>query len=227
MWGAAAVKMGRPLLAKLEVRRRAEVAAALREVGDPIWGMGCPHIGRSTDVERRTSRPSSHHALHPRPGALATMEEWPPGDRSLMNRSRSHLRARGIAALPAIAPLMTLLLAPAMPVSAVSTDTFIDFGSHKHVFNQSTEDEPSVAIDPAHPNILAAGVNDNPDGEACNAGDPTTCPYTDGVGGAGISFSTDGGGTWTAPTYTGYSARSCLGPAEFNATSIYGGWYTP
>ena len=105
-----------------------------------------------------------------------------------------------------------VLLAPAMPVSAVSTDTFIDFGSNKHLFGQSWQDEPSIAIDPAHPQVLAAGVNDNPDGEACNAGDPTTCDYTDGAGGAGISFSTDGGATWTAPTYTGYSARNCVGP---------------
>src|SRR5712671_6086353 len=118
-------------------------------------------------------------------------------------------RARVLILIGALA-----LLAPAMPVGAVTTDTRIDFGSNKHLFSQSRENEPSVAIDPAHPNILAAGVNDNPDGEACNAGDPTSCPFTDGVGGAGISFSTDGGATWTAPTYTGYSARNCLGPAE-------------
>ena len=105
------------------------------------------------------------------------------------------------------------LLASAMPVGAVSTDTRIDFGGNKHVFGQNWEDEPSVAIDLAHPNILAAGVNDNPDGEGCNAGDPTTCPY-DETGGAGISFSTDGGATWTAPIYTGLSARNCLGPEE-------------
>ncbi|HEX8026718.1 MAG TPA: sialidase family protein [Candidatus Limnocylindrales bacterium] len=123
-----------------------------------------------------------------------------------MARSRSRVVVLVVGALA--------LLAPATPVNAVSTDTYIDFGSNKHVFNQNVEDEPSVAIDPAHPNILAAGVNDNPDGEGCNAGDPTTCPYTDGVGGAGISFSTDGGATWTAPTYTGYSARACLGPEE-------------
>lgn len=118
-------------------------------------------------------------------------------------------RSRVLVVIGALA-----LVAPAMPVAAVSTDTRIDFGSNKHVSPQNRENEPFVAIDPAHPNVLAAGVNNNPDGEACNAGDPTTCPFTDGVGGAGISFSTDGGATWTAPTYTGISARHCLGPEE-------------
>lgn len=126
-----------------------------------------------------------------------------------MVRVRLHSRSRVLVLTGGLA-----LLAPAMPVGAVSNDTFIDFGANKHLFGQSWQDEPWIALDPAHPNILAAGVNDNPDGEACDAGDPTTCPYTDGAGGAGISFSTDGGVTWTAPIYNGLSARNCLGPAE-------------
>src|SRR5512135_3788156 len=39
----------------------------------PLWGIGPTRIGRSTDAERRTAQPSSHHALHPTPGEVATM----------------------------------------------------------------------------------------------------------------------------------------------------------
>jgi hypothetical protein len=101
------------------------------------------------------------------------------------------------------------LASPPTPPS----DVLVSVASPPTPFSQNKQNEPAVAIDAHDPSVVVSGANDEIDEESCAAGDPTTCPFTDGVGVSGVYFSFTGGSSWTQPTYRGYTARYCLGTA--------------
>src|SRR4051794_33776494 len=87
------------------------------------------------------------------------------------------------------------LVVPALS-SAASPEAKVSVGSPVTPYLPNGSNEPALAVDANHPNVLAAGANDLVDSSPCNG---TSCDLTPDVGISGIYFSPDQGATWGQP----------------------------
>src|SRR4051812_9024910 len=130
---------------------------------------------------------------------------------------------RKLLAVPLV--VVGVLWGGAAAAWAFNPDVLVTNGSPATPFSQNKQNEPAIANDANHPNVLAAGSNEEIDFEACNPAADNTCPFTPGVGVSGVYFSFDGGASWTQPTYTGLTGRGCLGvigPNDPPCTAVTG-----
>jgi hypothetical protein len=75
--------------------------------------------------------------------------------------------------------LIAAALLFAAAAGTTSAESLVSVGSPTTPFPLSKQNEPSMAIDPAHPSILVAGANEEIDIAPCSGSD---CSFTPGVG---------------------------------------------
>jgi len=124
-----------------------------------------------------------------------------------MTNGRGFGRARGRGAV--VAGSVLVVLAGGLPAygGPGGGDTLVTVGSPSTHFPRNKQNEPAVAVamDAAHPNVLAAGANEEIDEAPCVG---SSCPFLPGIGNSGIYFSLNGGQSWVQPTYRGWTARN-------------------
>jgi hypothetical protein len=105
-----------------------------------------------------------------------------------------------------LVPFLSVAALVALPTTAgaVAAESKVTVGSPTTPYLPNGSNEPALAMDANHPDVLAAGANDLVDNAPCQG---SSCDLTPDIGISGIYFSFDQGRTWTQPTYTGLTAQ--------------------
>lgn len=107
--------------------------------------------------------------------------------------------------LPAVA--LVLVATSALPATAGAqvAETKVSVAGPTTPYLPNAVNEPALAVDAGHPEVLAAGGNDLVDSAPCKG---SSCDLTPDIGISGIYLSLNGGTSWRQPTYTGLTAQS-------------------
>jgi hypothetical protein len=108
-------------------------------------------------------------------------------------------------AVPVLLVALAVALALPTPAGAQTPEAKVSVAGPTTPYLPNAVNEPALAIDANHPNVLAGGANDLVDSAPCNG---SSCDLTPDIGISGIYFSLDEGATWTQPTYTGLTAQN-------------------
>ncbi len=135
----------------------------------------------------------------------------------MSGKPRVSRRAGLLVGLVSLLGLVAAAVAPSAGAAqsagvSASGDVKVSVGSPRALFPRNKQNEPglAIALNAVTPKVLASGANEEADIEPCPQAAPqgTRCPFTAGVGTSGVYFSFDGGASWTAPTYRGWTARN-------------------
>jgi len=114
------------------------------------------------------------------------------------------LSSRRLAKLLALVSVTAALAVP-VTAGAQTAETLVSVAGPTTPYLPNAVNEPALAIDANHPDVLAAGANDLVDSAPCKG---SSCDLTPDIGISGIYFSLNGGESWTQPTYSGLTAQN-------------------
>jgi hypothetical protein len=117
------------------------------------------------------------------------------------------MRSSRFVTLAALLAVMAALAIPAT-ASAQTAEAKVSVAGPPTPYLPDAVNEPALAIDANHPQVLAAGANDLVDSSPCNG---SSCDLTPDIGISGIYFSLNEGASWVQPTYTGLTAQDGTG----------------